>query len=105
MKSPVPIAVQVGPGLATDRPPPITVVPFISQIAAWPLRICHRMSDVRVVEALGAARLRRGRRKPLSVIFEHRAVAVRPAACGRAEQVAVGVGDQAGHRDRSRWCR
>ena len=31
--------------------------------------------------------------------LEHRAVAVRPAAGCRAEQVAVGVGDQAGLTD------
>ena len=45
LKSPVPIAVQLGPGLALTGAPPITLVPFISQIAAWPLLFCHRMSE------------------------------------------------------------
>ena len=35
--------VPVGPGLATP-PPPIKLVPFISQIATQPSSFCHRMS-------------------------------------------------------------
>ena len=26
-------------------PPPMTLVPFISQTAAWPFAFCHRMSE------------------------------------------------------------
>ena len=45
LKSPVPTAFQLGPGLATG-PPPILVVPSISQIETWPLTVfCHRMSE------------------------------------------------------------
>ena len=44
LKSPVPTAVQPGPGLGLTAPPPITLVPFISQIAACPLAFCNRMS-------------------------------------------------------------
>jgi ABC-type Mn2+/Zn2+ transport system permease subunit len=35
---------QVGPGLPM-LPPPMTLVPFISQMAACPLVFCHRMSE------------------------------------------------------------
>src|SRR6202035_1255225 len=35
---------QLGPGLPR-LPPPITVVPFISQIATSPLLFCHNTSD------------------------------------------------------------
>ena len=45
LKSPVPIACQLGPGMELTAPPPITLVPFISQIAAWPSpAFCKRMS-------------------------------------------------------------
>ena len=44
LKSPVPSTCQLGPGLEPTAPPPIGFVPFISQIAAWPLSFCHRMS-------------------------------------------------------------
>ena len=37
LKSPVPTAFQLGPGLGPTVPPPTMLVPFISQIAAWPL--------------------------------------------------------------------
>ena len=37
LKSPVPISVQLGPGLGPADPPPIRLVPFISQIAPWPV--------------------------------------------------------------------
>ena len=33
------------PRIGAHRPPPITLVPFISQIAAWPFAFCHRMSE------------------------------------------------------------
>ena len=39
-----PIARQLVPGLPTT-PPPITLVPFISQITTAPLVFCHRMSE------------------------------------------------------------
>src|ERR1700733_5683495 len=47
LKSPVPTAFQLGPGLTEPAgPPPIFVVPSISQIEAWPLTVfCHRMSE------------------------------------------------------------
>src|ERR1700733_8034142 len=46
LKSPVPTAFQVGPGLGLTGPPPIKVFPLISQIEAWPLLVfCHRMSE------------------------------------------------------------
>src|SRR5690242_15898495 len=45
VKSPVPIAFQLGPGLGPAIPPPAILPPFISQIAAWPLELCHRMSE------------------------------------------------------------
>src|SRR6202020_1125052 len=46
LKSPVPTANQLGPGLGLTGPPPIKVFPFISQIEAWPLlAFCHRMSE------------------------------------------------------------
>src|SRR6266404_635942 len=44
LKSPVPTACQLGPGLAT-LPPPITLVPFSSQMAISPLLFCHRISE------------------------------------------------------------
>ena len=37
LKSPVPIACQLGPGLGLTGPPPVRVFPFISQIETWPL--------------------------------------------------------------------
>jgi hypothetical protein len=40
----LPIGCQVDPGLPR-LPPPITLVPFISQIATSPLSFCHRMSE------------------------------------------------------------
>ena len=46
LKSPVPIAFQLGPGLGLTVPPPVSVVPFISQIEAWPVfAFCHRRSE------------------------------------------------------------
>ncbi len=45
LKSPVPTAFQLAPGLGVTVPPPIGVVPFISQIDACPLAFCHRMSE------------------------------------------------------------
>ena len=33
------------PGIGVTAPPPIKVVPFISQIAACPSVFCHRMSE------------------------------------------------------------
>src|SRR3984893_3833015 len=44
LKSPVPLACQLGPGLPTTAPP-ITLVPFISQIATEPSSFCHRTSE------------------------------------------------------------
>ena len=38
LKSPVPIAFQAVPGLGLTGPPPIKVLPFISQIETWPRR-------------------------------------------------------------------
>jgi hypothetical protein len=47
LKSPVPIAFQLGPGLGLTAPTPVRVVPFISQIEALPMLVfCHRMSEV-----------------------------------------------------------
>ena len=40
----LPIGCQLGPGLPR-LPPPITVVPFISQITTSLLVFCHRMSE------------------------------------------------------------
>jgi hypothetical protein len=37
---------QLGPGLVPASPSKVGVVPFISQIEAWPLSFCHRMSDL-----------------------------------------------------------
>ena len=37
---------QVAPGLLPTSPSKVGVVPFISQIEAWPLVFCHRMSDL-----------------------------------------------------------
>ena len=45
VKSPVPIAFQLGPGLGLTGPPPIRLFPFMSQTAAWPLAFRHRMSE------------------------------------------------------------
>src|SRR5215469_14294313 len=36
---------QLGPGLAATTPPPIALVPFISQIATEPSSFCHTRSD------------------------------------------------------------
>src|ERR1700722_6022687 len=45
VKSPIPTAFQAGPGLGLTGPPPIKLLPFISQIEAWPVLVfCHRMS-------------------------------------------------------------
>src|ERR1700729_4215262 len=45
LKSPVPIARQAGPGLRLTAPPPIRVVPSISQTETWPVLVfCQRMS-------------------------------------------------------------
>ena len=55
-KSPVPISVQLGPGLGLTAPPPITVFPSISHIEACPLLVfCQTMSgsSVKVRLALG----------------------------------------------------
>src|SRR3984957_13233880 len=46
LKSPVPIAFQLGPGFGLAGPPPSKLFPFISQIETWPLLVfCHRMSS------------------------------------------------------------
>ena len=37
---------QLGPGFAPTSAVAVTLVPFISQIAACPLVFCHRMSDL-----------------------------------------------------------
>ncbi len=47
LKSPVPIAFQSVPGLGLTGPPPIKVLPLISQIELWPVPVfCHRMSEL-----------------------------------------------------------
>src|SRR5947209_1972012 len=43
LKSPVPTAYQLTPGLPR-LPPPIRLVPFISQMATSPVAFCHRTS-------------------------------------------------------------
>jgi hypothetical protein len=46
LKSPVLTAFQLGPGLGLTGPPPMRLVPSISQIEAWPvLAFCHRISE------------------------------------------------------------
>jgi hypothetical protein len=49
LKSPVPTARKLGPGLGVTGPPPIKQLPFICQNAACPLEFCHRMLLVTVV--------------------------------------------------------
>src|ERR1700722_323734 len=46
LKSPVPIAFQLGPGLAVTGPPPMSLFPSTSQIAACPSAFCNRISEV-----------------------------------------------------------
>jgi hypothetical protein len=46
LKSLVPIACQLAPGLNGSVPPPTGVVPFISQTAGCPSLFCHRMSGL-----------------------------------------------------------
>src|SRR2546422_695359 len=42
----MPLMCQLGPGLLPICAPLIKLVPFINQIAAWPLSFCHRRSDL-----------------------------------------------------------
>src|ERR1700727_351482 len=44
LKSPVPISVQLGPGLGLTAPPPTRLPAFISQIEAWPSVFCQKIS-------------------------------------------------------------
>src|ERR1700722_15714564 len=117
LKSPVPIAFQAGPGLGLTGPPPMSLFPFISQIETWPVLVFwKRMSEkpaslkspapivgdeaglgifavgaVEADERLGRAVAGRGPDD-----LEYRSVLVDAPAGGRPEQVAVGVGDEAG---------
>src|SRR3954462_12716055 len=43
-KSPEPLTCQAGPGLLPTKVLLVMVVPFISQISAWPESFCHRTS-------------------------------------------------------------
>jgi hypothetical protein len=46
LKSPVPTARKLSPGLGLTGPPPIKVFPLISQIEACPVLVfCHRISE------------------------------------------------------------
>src|ERR1700722_8182731 len=47
LKSPVPIACQAGPGLGLTGPPPMSLLPFISQIETWPLVVFWKSTSER----------------------------------------------------------
>ena len=54
IKSPVPTARQLSPGLGLTGPPPTKLLPLISQIEAWPVLVfCHRMSAVGALTTSG----------------------------------------------------
>src|ERR1700733_5018598 len=73
LKSPVPTARQLGPGLELTAPPPTRLFPFVSQIEAWPLVFCHRISEW--TSALFVARARNeGSAKPSKSSFVPAAV-------------------------------
>ena len=55
-------ASKLGPGLGLTGPPPTRVLPFMSQIEAWPVLVfCHRMSSLPAAAASAGT-------KPLPVI-------------------------------------
>ena len=85
--------------------PPFSVVPNRSPLASAIRLPCGSASVAAAVEAgqrCGGARVARGSNGAVVDDLEHRAVPVRAAALRRAEQVAVGVGDQAAGRRRCR---